>query len=356
MYINYLPYWSDMALRSVAVLAPGARGAVRVRRAARGVRHRPHRRRRAGLRLPGLRRDARAARRAQRHHRHRRRTASRPPPTPTSSPCPPRSAARTPSPAVVQVLRDAVDRGAWVHVGLLGRLHPRRGRPPRRARAAPPTGGTPPSWPQPPRSPGSTPTCSTCEDGTVITSAGTAAGIDAALHLVRTELGSAVATAIARRMVVPPHRDGGQRQFVDRPVPTTDRREPRAGARLDARAPRRRPSPSTTSPGGRRCRRAPSPAASCAETGTTPHQWVTDQRVLRARHCSRTPTCRSRPSPATRASGRRPCCATTSPGAPASRPRRSAPSGACPPDLPHLHTISTRRPHGPHRAAPTLAA
>jgi transcriptional regulator GlxA family with amidase domain len=52
----------------------------------------------------------------------------------------------------------------------------------------------------------------------VITSAGTAAGIDACLHLVRKEHGSRVANAIARRMVVPPHRDGGQAQFVDRPV------------------------------------------------------------------------------------------------------------------------------------------
>jgi transcriptional regulator GlxA family with amidase domain len=57
------------------------------------------------------------------------------------------------------------------------------------------------------------------DDGDIITSAGTAAGIDACLHLVRRELGSAVATRIARRMVVPPQRDGGQRQYVDLPVP-----------------------------------------------------------------------------------------------------------------------------------------
>lgn len=59
------------------------------------------------------------------------------------------------------------------------------------------------------------------EDDGVITSAGTAAGIDACLHLVRCELGAAAASAIARRMVVPPHRDGGQAQFVERPVPTS---------------------------------------------------------------------------------------------------------------------------------------
>jgi transcriptional regulator GlxA family with amidase domain len=51
----------------------------------------------------------------------------------------------------------------------------------------------------------------------VFTSAGTAAGIDACLYLVRKEHGSRVANAIARRMVVPPHRDGGQAQYIDRP-------------------------------------------------------------------------------------------------------------------------------------------
>ena len=56
------------------------------------------------------------------------------------------------------------------------------------------------------------------DEGQVITSAGTAAGIDACLYLVRKEQGSRVANAIARRMVVPPHRDGGQAQFVERPL------------------------------------------------------------------------------------------------------------------------------------------
>lgn len=60
------------------------------------------------------------------------------------------------------------------------------------------------------------------EDDRVITSAGTAAGIDACLHLVRRELGAAAAAAIARRMVVPPHRDGGQAQYIDHPVPECD--------------------------------------------------------------------------------------------------------------------------------------
>lgn len=56
------------------------------------------------------------------------------------------------------------------------------------------------------------------EDGTVVTSAGTAAGIDAALHIVRKELGAAAANVVARRMVIPPQRDGGQAQYIASPV------------------------------------------------------------------------------------------------------------------------------------------
>jgi AraC family transcriptional regulator, transcriptional activator FtrA len=55
------------------------------------------------------------------------------------------------------------------------------------------------------------------DEGDVLTSAGTAAGIDLALHLVRLDHGAAVARGIARRMVVPPHRDGGQAQYIDPP-------------------------------------------------------------------------------------------------------------------------------------------
>lgn len=59
-------------------------------------------------------------------------------------------------------------------------------------------------------------------EGDVITSAGTAAGIDACLQLVRREHGPAVANRIARRMVVPAHRDGGQRQYIEAPLPSCD--------------------------------------------------------------------------------------------------------------------------------------
>lgn len=59
------------------------------------------------------------------------------------------------------------------------------------------------------------------DDGGIVTSAGTAAGIDCSLYLVRQHYGSAVANRIARRMVSPPHREGGQAQFIERPLAQT---------------------------------------------------------------------------------------------------------------------------------------
>ncbi|MBL1434869.1 MAG: transcriptional regulator FtrA [Rhodobacteraceae bacterium] len=52
------------------------------------------------------------------------------------------------------------------------------------------------------------------EDSNILTSAGSAAGIDAGLHLIRQDFGSAIANTVARRLVLPPHRDGGQAQFI----------------------------------------------------------------------------------------------------------------------------------------------
>ncbi len=120
------------------------------------------------------------------------------------------------------------------------------------------------------------------EDGTILTSAGTAAGIDACLHLVRRELGSEVAATIARRMVVPPQREGGQRQYVESPVPHVgaDTLQPVLEWALEhldqdlsvaALARRAMMSERTFA---RRFR---------AETGSTPYHWVTGQRVLLAR-------------------------------------------------------------------------
>jgi transcriptional regulator GlxA family with amidase domain len=59
------------------------------------------------------------------------------------------------------------------------------------------------------------------EDRGIVTSAGTAAGIDCCLYLLRQLHGSQVANSVARRLVVPPHRQGGQAQFIEQPMPKT---------------------------------------------------------------------------------------------------------------------------------------
>ncbi len=121
------------------------------------------------------------------------------------------------------------------------------------------------------------------DDDTLITSAGTAAGIDACLHLVRRELGSAIATAIARRMVVPIQRDGGQRQYVSLPIPecSGDSLQPVLSQALESlEVEHTVASMASDAAMSERtfARRF------FAETGTTPHKWLTSQRVLHARH------------------------------------------------------------------------
>ena len=118
--------------------------------------------------------------------------------------------------------------------------------------------------------------------GQVLTSAGTAAGIDLCLHVVRRDHGAEVANAVARRMVVPPQRHGGQAQFAEAPVPCCPDDDPLAAvvdwavANLDHEltievlSARAAMSPRTFA---RRFR---------AATGTTPLQWVLRQRVLLA--------------------------------------------------------------------------
>ncbi len=65
-----------------------------------------------------------------------------------------------------------------------------------------------------------------CDDGDIITSAGTAAAIDCCLHLLRSDQGADVANRIARRMVTAPHRSGGQAQFAEQPLPRRDTTNP----------------------------------------------------------------------------------------------------------------------------------
>lgn len=120
------------------------------------------------------------------------------------------------------------------------------------------------------------------EDGGIFTSAGSAAGIDLLLHLVREDFGPDAANSVARRMVVAAHRSGGQVQFVERAVPA--RQESQLSGLLD------------------RVREAPAHAWTVTEmadraamstrtfvrrfrdaTGTSPGTWLTQQRLMIAR-------------------------------------------------------------------------
>jgi transcriptional regulator GlxA family with amidase domain len=119
------------------------------------------------------------------------------------------------------------------------------------------------------------------EDGNVATSAGTAAGIDLCLNLVRRAHGPAAANGIARRMVVPPQRDGGQAQYVETPVRA--RAAETLAPVLDWAAGRLHEDLSVS----RLAARAAMSERTFArrfrdETGTTPHQWVMLQRVALA--------------------------------------------------------------------------
>ncbi|MFH7336817.1 GlxA family transcriptional regulator [Streptomyces sp. KHY 26] len=120
------------------------------------------------------------------------------------------------------------------------------------------------------------------DDGDVLTSAGVAAGIDLCLHMVRRDFGAAVANDVARRMVVPPHRDGGQAQFIERPVPdpqfaTTTAARAWALARLHEPIQLRdlaEQEAMSVRTFTRRFRE---------EVGVSPGQWLAQQRLERAR-------------------------------------------------------------------------
>ncbi|WP_181766291.1 GlxA family transcriptional regulator [Streptomyces albidus (ex Kaewkla and Franco 2022)] len=122
------------------------------------------------------------------------------------------------------------------------------------------------------------------EDDSVISSAGTAAGIDACLYLVRREQGSKVANAIARRMVVPPHREGGQAQYIEHPLPP-ECGDDAIGVSLHWIEEHLTEQITVEQLAGR-AHMAPRTYARRfqQETGTTPHQWMLGQRILRAQH------------------------------------------------------------------------
>lgn len=120
-------------------------------------------------------------------------------------------------------------------------------------------------------------------DGRVMTSAGTAAAIDLCLHVVRLDHGADVANAVARRMVVPPHRDGGQAQFIQAPVPLHAEESDPFRDTLDW-AIEHLHEPLTVEVLARRAATSPRTFARrfVSATGTTPLQWLLRQRVLLA--------------------------------------------------------------------------
>jgi AraC family transcriptional regulator, transcriptional activator FtrA len=120
------------------------------------------------------------------------------------------------------------------------------------------------------------------DEGEILTSAGSAAGLDLCLHLIRRDFGAEIANQVARRLVISPHRDGGQAQFLDSPV---DRRERGPLSLVLERAQRRIHQPISISEMAR--------WAAMSErtfirrfhstTGMTPGVWITHQRIGRAK-------------------------------------------------------------------------
>ncbi|MFF3949511.1 helix-turn-helix domain-containing protein [Streptomyces sp. NPDC001902] len=119
------------------------------------------------------------------------------------------------------------------------------------------------------------------DNGSVLTSAGKAAAMDLCLHIVRLDHGSSVTNAVARRLVVPPHRDGGQAQFVTAPAPAPDNHPlaelfPWVIERLDQ--------PLTVEDLARRARMSSRNLGRHfrSVTGTTPLKWLLTQRIRHA--------------------------------------------------------------------------
>ncbi|MET9504453.1 GlxA family transcriptional regulator [Streptomyces sp. NPDC006259] len=121
------------------------------------------------------------------------------------------------------------------------------------------------------------------DDDPVLTSAGAASGVDICLHLIRKDHGSGLANTVARRCVVPPFRDGGQAQYIDRPVPEAGAT---STAATRAWALRRLGEPLTLADLAAHARMSLRTFARRFhdEVGLSPGRWLIQQRVAHARH------------------------------------------------------------------------
>jgi transcriptional regulator GlxA family with amidase domain len=121
------------------------------------------------------------------------------------------------------------------------------------------------------------------DEGRILTSAGAGAAVDLCLHLVRLDHGSAVANAVARRCVVPPWREGGQAQFIERPVPEEQDRST-SGVRAWALANLDRPLSIDDLARRANMSRRSFTRRFRREVGQSPTRWLTLQRLAHARH------------------------------------------------------------------------
>ncbi|MBB4916277.1 helix-turn-helix domain-containing protein [Streptosporangium saharense] len=117
------------------------------------------------------------------------------------------------------------------------------------------------------------------DGGDVLTSAGSAAGLDLLLHLVRTDHGPAVANSVARRLVIPPHREGGQAQFVQAPVPPVEGDDAVAAAMAWALDRLAEPITVAGMAGAAHMSQRTFLRHFARQTGTSPLRWVISQRI-----------------------------------------------------------------------------
>ncbi|WP_329048791.1 helix-turn-helix domain-containing protein [Amycolatopsis sp. NBC_01488] len=122
------------------------------------------------------------------------------------------------------------------------------------------------------------------DHGALLTSAGVAAGLDLCLHLVRRDLGAAVAADTARRIVMPPQRDGGQAQFIVHADPTDARQAPLQDTLAWLEANLHRPLTLADIAGHAGTSVRSLNRHFRAQVGTTPLQWLLKVRVTRAQH------------------------------------------------------------------------
>ncbi|SCL29365.1 transcriptional regulator, AraC family with amidase-like domain [Micromonospora nigra] len=117
------------------------------------------------------------------------------------------------------------------------------------------------------------------DDGDILTSAGSAAGLDLCVHVVRHDHGASIANAVARRLVIPPHRDGGQAQFIETPVPADPDDDRIAASMAWAVAHLAEPLTVARLAGQARMSSRSYLRHFSRATGTSPIRWLVDQRV-----------------------------------------------------------------------------